>query len=171
MATVDLAAVKRHLNITDTDSDAELTDFLSAANTMLASIVGPLSGSGLTGRCVSDGSVMPLPTMPVQSVDTMAALTDLDTALTPADYTLDKPAGVLYDVPPGTYTVTYTGGWVDLPDDLALAVKELVRHLWATQRGRPSGRQSNLDAAPVDAFAIPNRVLELVAPYRPIRVG
>lgn len=174
MATVDLAAVKAHLNITGPDDDTELETFLNAALAMVTTVVGPLSGSA-TGRCVSvfdmlAGSVMPLPTMPVQSVETITGIWD-PTPLTVSDYTLDSATGLMYGVPPGVYVVDYTAGWATLPDDLALGILELVRHLWLSQRG--GGVRTGLgqpDVASPMSYAIPNRVLELLAPYTPVKV-
>lgn len=172
MATVDLPAVREHLNIPTSTSDTELNSFLNAALSMVSAIVGPLSGSAI-GRAVSDGTVMPLPTMPVQSVQSLVNVIDSATSLTVSDYTLDLASGLMYDVPAGTYTVTYTAGWStgNLPDDLALGILELVRHLWTTQRGvaRP-GPGPSLDASTPVAYALPNRVLELLAAHTPVKV-
>jgi hypothetical protein len=66
-------------------------------------------------------------------------------------------------------------GYVALPADLVLAAKEMVRHLWLTQRGsgvqRPGSRPSDTlsNTLPGAAYTLPFRVEQLLAPY--IRAG
>jgi hypothetical protein len=95
------------------------------------------------------------------------------TALTLADYELDADTGLLRLAAGGwfrgTYTVTYTSGRADLPAAIRLAVLVIAEHLWETQRGAaPVGPLSGDDTFPTPGlgFAIPNRALELLAPYR-----
>lgn len=73
--------------------------------------------------------------------------------------------------------VTYTAGFGDTaPAALTLAAAIIVAHLWETQRGTNSntGYSANSepgninDVAPGFGFAVPNRALELLAPYRPL---
>lgn len=134
MATVDLTAVKQHLNITDSTQDVELTKFINAVLLQVTAFVGPLSGTA-SGRVVSDGTVLVLPTMPIQSVESLTNTLDNTTALTISDYDLDKDAGLMYGVPAGTYEVSYTAGWAVLPEDLALDILDLIKLRWSSQRG------------------------------------
>ena len=55
------------------------------------------------------------------------------------------------------------------PPDLALATKELVRHLWLTQRGASPGNAGALpdlgDPVVGTSYSWPWRVEQLIAPY------
>jgi hypothetical protein len=66
--------------------------------------------------------------------------------------------------------VVYLAGRSTVPDDLLFAVKELVRHLWTTQRGgatRPGSQQSDAmsNTLPGAAYVFPFRVEQLLAPH------
>jgi hypothetical protein len=60
------------------------------------------------------------------------------------------------------YEVTYLAGREDLPPDLAMAVMELVRHIW-THAQRGQGRQATTE--PAAGYLIPNLVAGLLAPH------
>ena len=58
-----------------------------------------------------------------------------------------------------------------MPVNIAQAVLELTKHLWGSQQGgsvRQAQRGSG-DWNPTMAFALPNRVKELLAPHLPQR--
>jgi hypothetical protein len=73
------------------------------------------------------------------------------------------------------YTVVYTAGWgTALPPAFNLAARIILQHLWEVQQGpsqRPSMGAGGFDAATQSyhnvglGFAIPNRVVEIMAPY------
>jgi hypothetical protein len=88
---------------------------------------------------------------------------------------VDSASGVLtsldgrstYFTTDALYDVTYVAGRAPgtVPEDLQLAVKEMVRHLWRSQRGggiRPGSAADPNAAAP--GYLIPNAVAELIAP-------
>jgi hypothetical protein len=112
--------------------------------------------------------------MPVGSLVSVASRYGaVTTPLTLSDYELDADTGLLRLASGGrfygTYTVTYTSGRDDLPAAIRLAVLVIAEHLWETQRGAaPVGPLSADDtfATPGLGYAIPNRALELLAPYR-----
>jgi hypothetical protein len=56
--------------------------------------------------------------------------------------------------------VVYTAGRATVSEKLQQAIAEQVRHLWQTQQGS-RGRQTE-EWAPQMAYAIPNRVRELI---------
>jgi hypothetical protein len=90
--------------------------------------------------------------------------------------TKNLPAGVLYFTDNLTrfsssaYDVTYVPGRATLPGDLLLAVKEMVRHLWMTQRGSGASRSGGGDQQ-APGYLMPYRVQELLEPYRLVTVG
>jgi hypothetical protein len=86
-----------------------------------------------------------------------------------ADLYLDTAAGVVTynDGSAFTatyYTVVYAAGRSTCPEDLLLAVKEQVRHLWQTQRGGAVRNQAE-PAPPGAAYLLPYRVEQLIAPH------
>jgi hypothetical protein len=179
VAVIDVDAAKRYLNIT-TDQDDELQGFVDAAVAAIEALVGPLEvTSDLTAvlrpdPCGYDGLILP-----VLPVDSLISVTPYaGSALDLAGFQVDKNAGlVTWAVGSAQrfsaqgYTVVYRAGRNPVPADLKLAVSEMVRHLWRTQRGsgvtRPGSAQSdNLSSTlPGAAYALPIRVEQLLTPY------
>jgi hypothetical protein len=171
-----LTDLRAQTNITSTADDGELQDTLDAAIDVVAGIVGPIDDPApVTETHYSVSSdVLVLKRMPVGALTAVSARSGAaTTALTLADYELDADTGLLRSATGGwfrgTYTVTYTSGRADLPAAIRLAVLVIAAHLWETQRGAaPVGPLSGDDTFPTPGlgFAIPNRALELLAPYR-----
>lgn len=173
MSVLSLALAKTHLNITVSTYDTELQTVIDAAEALLAKRCGPLSTSTVTNRVDGGGGALVLQTTPAVA---LLSVTPVDgTALTLTDLYLDTGAGlVTYNSGAGFgdryYTVVYSAGRLSCPDDLLMAVKELVRHLWETQRG-PSRRpgstasESTANTIPGAAYMLPFRVAELIAPH------
>jgi hypothetical protein len=177
MSVLTLAEAKAHLNIPDSDSDAELQTFIDAAEAALAARVGPLGPTTTTAR-VAGGRTLSLPVAPAVSITSVTPVGG--TALTVGSLYLDKDAGVIsYSYPSG---LTFPYSWYDVvyvagraanacPDDLLMADKELLRHMWTTQRpsgGRFSSGSSDSAAntIPGAAYLFPFRVEALLDPYR-----
>lgn len=171
MAVLDLAAAKRHLNLTTNTNDAELQEFIDAAVAAVEARVGPLDAADQTATVTSNGRTLVLPAAPV--VD-LVSVTSLGNEVDPDGLTLDGSSGVVRGVLASnrSYTVVYRAGWADgqVPGDLVLAVKEMVRHLWTTQRGgskRPGTTPSDsvANTIPGAAYALPIRVEQLLMPH------
>lgn len=178
MSVVLLADVKTHLNLTVTTHDVELQAFIDAAEAAIGERVGPLATVTRTVRVTPHPKALRVPS-PAAS---LTSVTDYaGTAVTVGDLRLDSDAGLIYYLDGRSfsgawYDVVYTHGHSPCPADLKLAVKEMVRHLWDTQRG-PTRRPG---AAPSDAMAntipgaahmFPYRVSQLLAPHMPQLVG
>lgn len=168
MSALSLDDAKTHLNITTDTFDFELQGTIDAAEARIAQNVGPLTTKSVTCR-VPGGAVVVLPVAPAVSLTTMTspdgAVVDLTTV------TLDSTGATIRFTDGITrfwstvYDVTYLAGWSTVPDDLLYAVKELVRHLWRTQRGaggRPGA--SGADQQPA-GYLMPYLVVELLEPY------
>jgi hypothetical protein len=174
MPALDFTEVKEHLNITKDDSDDELASVIYAAEAAVAVRVGPLEPETRTARVDGFRQVLLLPTAPVVSL--MAVATSTNVTVDTSTLTLDPDAGTL-EYTDGSrftaskYVVTYEAGWDELPDDLVFATKELVRHLWSTQRGASQRPGSAVQEPQGPGFALPNRVSELLAPYMSPRVA
>lgn len=174
MAVLDLASAKVHLNITGTDHDTELTAMIADAEASIAERVGPLEPQARTVRVRPSGASLLVPS----PAATLTSVTDADgTTLTFADLHLEGRPGVITFNDGRTFTsrwydVAYGYGREDCPADLVMAVKEMLRHLWQTQRGptrRPGSNTSETTAntIPGAAYLLPFRVSELIAPHRP----
>lgn len=177
MSAVTLAEAKTHLNMTGSSNDAELQRFIDVAETAIGNRVGPLTPVSVTEKHNGGASVIVLRQPRAVSL-TSVSYAD-GTTSTLSDYDLDTDTGILYwnygtagyfGGPARNVTVTYMAGWASVPEDLRQAVKELVRHLWETQRGANSGaRPGFADTEDVqtggDFGSWPPRVAQLVAPY------
>lgn len=171
MAALNITEAKAYLNITTSASDAVLTGIIAAAEAAIGNKVGPLQPVTRTVRAAG-GSTLILPS----PIGDITAISDAGgSAVDVADLYVDQAAGVIYPTQggylgSGWYDVTYEHGHDPCPADLLLAVKELVRHLWTTQRG-PSRRPGSTDSEatantiPGAAYLLPFRVSELIAPY------
>lgn len=176
MSVVSLAEAKTHLNITVTTYDTELQVFIDSAEATLANLVGPLQAVTYTDRVQPANGRIRTRVAPVVSLTSVTSSEGL--VLTLNDLHLDQRAGVVSWNIVGIgfispyYDVVYSAGRATCPEDLKLAVKELIRHLWATQRGggsvRPGSQQSDAlaNSLPGSAYALPIRVEQLIAPHR-----
>lgn len=168
MSVLLLADAKAYLNIASSTSDAELQTFIDAAEAAIGARCGSLAPAVRTSRVAGNGSTtLLLPTCPVAS---LTAVTPSEgAAVIMGDLHLNTDSGVVTRND-GTgfaaryYDVTYSAGLTSVPGDLLLAVKELVRHLWETQRGA-GVRPGSQPEAPGASYAFPYRVRELIAPF------
>jgi len=173
MASVlDLASAKAYLNITAGTFDAELQAVIDAAEAALAQHVGALQPTALTDRVEGGDVALVLPTAPVVGLTSVTGVSG--STVTIGDLYVNQGAGVVtynsgISFAERYYTVVYNAGRATCPDDLLLAVKELVRHIWETQRGsgRPGSRSSEMlsNTLPGFAYTFPFRVSELIAPH------
>lgn len=175
MSVLDLTTAKDHLNITGDAYDVKVQAALDAAEAAIARKVGPLTATAVTSRVSGRSSALVLPTVPVVSVTSVTG-SDSST-ISVADLVTD-PAGVVEyatcgSFPAAAYTVVYQAGRASLPADLEMAVLELLRHLWTTQRGggtRPGSTPSEglSNTLPGAAFTFPIRVEQLIEAYVPL---
>lgn len=173
MSVLDSTDAAAYLNIGGNQHTAELQTMIDAAEAAIAQRCGPLTSTATTARVRGGGYVLVLPTTPAVSLTSVTPVGG--TALTVGDLYLDTRAGlVTYNLgagfPSSLYDVVYNAGRVTCPADLLMAVKELVRHMWKTQRGptrRPGSEpsESTANTVPGAAYMLPNRVLELIGPH------
>lgn len=178
---VSLAQLKTHLNKVDVEGDAGLAAIGAAATRQAEFYCGPIIQRTITERVRSTGTLR-LSYTPVVAV-TSVLLPDGSDPHPGVVYDIDLDAGlVTYPLgwlQPGlSFVVTYVAGMatsaLDVPEDITEAVCIIARHLWATQRGRslrPESRGGPDDQAAPAGFAIPNRAVELLAPYRSVRIA
>jgi hypothetical protein len=168
VSVLTLDEAKAHLNIQGTTDDAELQTVIDAAEARLSQEVGPLAATEVSRRISGGGWELVLPVTPAMSLVSITPWAG--SALTLADLYLDTVTGLVTFNNPTLfaatyYDVVYDAGRLTCPDDLLFAIKELVRHLWETQRGTPMTPDDTFDTPSV-GYALPNRVMELIAPHR-----
>ncbi len=171
MSVLGLNDVKAHLNISATTTDGEIQSMIEAAEAAIARRVGPLEPTIVTTTVSGSGAV----TLPVYPVLSLTTITDaVGTSIPLMGVTVDLAAGVVSGssgdgLGSSTYTITYSAGRMTVPADLKLAVKELVRHLWTTQRNPAIFPGSSLtdgpESQPGAGYLMPYRVQELIAPH------
>lgn len=174
MALPTVADLKAHINLptNDTSQDDELEQMLDAAIEVVENSAGPLSAGTVTETHYDVNSDMLLlrqtPTSALASVSLRSYGSDVEQTL--SDYDLDVAAGIVrvgsgarfY----GTYVVEYQTGRVEVPASLRLAILIIAAHLFETQRVPGASRFAAPEAVVPAGYAIPNRALELMAPYR-----
>lgn len=172
MAVLSLTDAKIHLNITVATFDAELTAFIAAAESAIGKKVGPLEAVARTVRVRPVGRALivrpPLATLTSVTDSSGVALTVANLHFATASGVITYSDGQSFTA--RWYDVVHTHGWASCPSDLVLAVKELVRHLFDTQRGparRPGSTASDTVAntVPGAPYVFPFRVTQLLAPY------
>lgn len=180
MSALTLSDAKAHLNISvvETDDDGELQDFIDAAEAAIGKKCGALASTSTTARVSGGTQTLVLPTAPVASLTSVAPVNG--SAIDSALLYLDEAAGIVEYVDGSAfserrYDVVFQAGRATVPADLLLAVKELVRHLWLTQRGAAPGSPGALpnagefefitDASVGRSFSFPWRVEQLMAAH------
>ncbi|MFF8980181.1 head-tail connector protein [Streptomyces cellulosae] len=179
MALLTLDEAKAQLNITGTAEDAELQAYVNAVTPVIERFVGPVEPREVTEA--HDGGVRPVLVLrqtPVLSLTSVASVLTGGTAPPVEALVLVDPdtgevrrrdGGYLR----GLLQVTYQAGRTEVSPTINLAARILVQHLWRTQRptrggGLAGGGDDYSVSEPIPGFgyAIPNRVLELLEPYR-----
>jgi hypothetical protein len=177
---ISLAEGKAHLSggpaAAWTGDDDELRNFLQAVTEVVESKVGPCVRRTVTQRAApAGGGQIVLTQAPVISVTSVTSVWTGGPTWTGASLVVDTDAGIvttqLGAVPfyYGPWDVVHTVGRAIVPERYQHAAKELLRHLWDTQRGQlesgplsaSSGETFTTSAG--WAFSIPNRVLEMLA--------
>ncbi len=179
MAVATLTDVKTHLNIVTTASDTELTAFLAFAVDAAERWTGRVLGDAASATETYDGGTIAIALSRVP-VTTVSSVKENGTTLDASAYTVNEATGVLARLG-GSYTsaaftagvgnveVVYSAGYATSPPAAKLAVLELVRHMWTTQRGSMQGmprRDADEVYDPSIGMALPRRVTELLEPLR-----
>ena len=159
--TLDEALAYLRVAGASTAVDRDLVQALiDTAETTVARYVGPLSSSAQSVAVVTGGPTFVLPSTTVSAVASAVSVAASPTTVTTGF--LIGVGGVVTNTAcaEGTWTVTYTAGWVTLPAPVRTAVLELVKHL---PRPQASARSTGPDSGP--GYLVPNRVRELLDPY------
>jgi len=179
VALLTLAEAKAQLNLkTDTD-DAELQVYIDAATAPIEEYIGPVEPRAIVERHDAETGrrVLVLRTMPVLSLTSVTPVLSGGVTYPVDGLTLDPVTGELLRVNGGVFRglldVTVQAGRTTITPTINLAARMFVQHLWRTQRpSRSGGLAGGGDDYSVSepivgyGYAVPNRVLELLAPYR-----
>ncbi len=185
-AVLPLQDAKDMLNIpqTTTTYDNEISAWLATVESVLERFTGgPIVNRTITERATATAnwtaiSVRQRPLVSVTSIVNVASGQAVDIT----NIELDANAGiirrklgwpfVLFWAGPPVVTVTYVAGWgTAVPPAFNAAARVIIDHLWQIQHG-PSVRPSigGLEEAQTYrdiglGFSVPNRAIELLAPY------
>ena len=163
-AFATLNQLREHLNLTTANHDAELMQFLAAAQGHVEELIGNVLHREVIEEAESIGGTVYLEESPVVSV---TSVTSGGSPL--AGWVLKPRSGLLRKVlASGPVTVTYTTGRAECPDAVVVATLIIAEHLWRTQLGgSPSALPADdTSTAPWSAgLALPKRALDLLTPY------
>ncbi|MDX2681103.1 head-tail connector protein [Streptomyces sp. NY05-11A] len=179
MALLTLAEAKLQLNLTTDTDDTELQTYIDAVTAPIEEYIGPVEPREVIERhdAESGRRVLVLRTTPVLSVTSVTPLLDGGVSYPVDGLVLDPDTGEIRRRDRGWFRdlllVTVQAGREETSPTINLAARMLVQHLWRTQRptrsgGLAGGGEDYSVGQPIPGFgyAVPNRVLELLAPYR-----
>lgn len=170
---LSLADAKAQLNITSTRNDEEIRGWLETVTAAVEHFTGITVQRSFT-------EVHRIPRRGAPSFALLRTPALEITAATGADVDsmdLDPSAGVVHHTDGGLFCgrveVTYLAGRDEVPAPIRDAAKVILQHLWRTQRNTsrgpvPGGGDDFSVTEPVPGlgYAIPNRALQLMEPYR-----
>lgn len=174
-----LSIAKTYLNepLDDTTNDEEIENMLFAVTEIVESKVGPVIPKTYIER-VDSGYVLPLMHGPIVSVTSIEPwMPGIGAETVPVNqvtvnyegWTLERAIGFWR----GPYRVTYIGGRMDkIPYSIILGSKEILNHLWETQRG-PSlvgpgpapGSDDESFSVSGRVYTVPRAVMEMLHPH------
>lgn len=182
---ISLGDAREALNLaaTNTANDSELLLYIAAATDIIEDLCGPILVATRTEMVSGRGRMaIPLPDVPT-------AITEVKedgVALASTGWCWDESgllwrgsfegAGYWSAASPRNVEIAYTVGESEIPANVLLAARELVKHMYSTQQSpRPAfGAPADLSAAawtPGAGFAVPNAVLEKLKPFLRTRIG
>jgi hypothetical protein len=150
----------------------DLRLYLAAATPVIEDITGPMVAREETFVTWGGGSTVILPHLPNQILGITADGAPV------LNYVPDLASGILYagtraavtNFPGGELAITYRVGSYEIPANVKLAARELVRFWW---QGGMQGSGGNIrsqapegEAFTPSGYAVPRRVMELCAPHQ-----
>ncbi|REE62126.1 gp6-like head-tail connector protein [Streptomyces sp. 3212.3] len=179
MALLTLADAKAQLNIKSDTDDDELLTYVNSVTTVIEEYIGPVEPREVFEQHNAEGGrrTLVLRKSPVLSLTSVEPLLSGGVSYPVDGLVLDQDTGQVYRRDRGWFRgllgVTLQAGRTDPDPTINLAARMLVQHLWRTQRPARSGAvagsgddYSASEPIPGFGYAVPNRVLELLAPYR-----
>jgi len=176
---ISLAVAKRHLNMDPaiTTDDDELLDFILAATDIIESKVGAVVVRPITRERHNAGGSLWLRNLPVVTVTSILPWLTFGVGYSVAQVTWDNESGRVerldgYPFVGGPFSVNYTAGRPVVTASITLGAKQIIEHLWETQRGGMTFAGAGPGPAEDDVmfairgkeYTVPRRVLEALAP-------
>lgn len=170
-ATVaSLEELKAHLRITTTAEDGRLRDVLLGVTDIMEPMVGPVSTRTFTEFVNVWGVTVTPRRAPLISVTSLTP--DLGSPIDPALFFVDSDIGAIklrYHTR-GRYTLVYAAGHAPWPAALKYAGLLICQHEWQVRNGNGGRPSPDMDALASSSwhgsgFLVPNRALEMMAPY------
>ena len=179
MALITLAEAKAQLDLDVSTHDTELQVYIDALTAAIERHVGPVENRAVTETTTAGGATLCLTHIPVVSLTSLVPVLTAGTAITVSDVAVDSATGILRRKDGGRFcggpwTAAYTAGRGGVPPTIKLAALILLQHLWRTQYGASRGLSgigggddfSVTEPVPGWGYAVPNRVLQLLEPYK-----
>ncbi|MFJ8791400.1 hypothetical protein [Streptomyces sp. NPDC102462] len=180
MSLISLEEAKQQLDIESDASDAELRVYVDALDAVIEGIVGPVANRTVTEVVDGSGPVLCLRQVPAVSLTSATPVLTNGTALDVSGLHLDGATGIVRRLDGGCFrggpwTFAYVAGRGDAAlATINLAARILLQHLWRTQYGASRGLAgvggaddfNVTEPVPGYGYAIPNRVLQLLEPYK-----
>jgi hypothetical protein len=175
-AILSLADAKRHLNKTSTSDDDEIRSWVESITAGIEGLCGTVVVRSFTERHdFRRAGTIVLRRTPALTLTSAVPVLTGGTTYEVADLDLDGETGIVQRLDGGVLygplRFTYTAGRRIVPAAMTSAARIILQHLWRTQQGpgRPQRGTDDYDVSePVQGFgyAIPNRALQLLEPYR-----
>lgn len=166
---LSLADAKAQLNITSDRDDEELRSWIEATTALVEQFTGLCVTQTFTETHRINGSgtrAIVLKHTPVRDVISVDGAPLSSLSVSNDTGVVRCPGGLLY----GSVTVTYTAGRTVIPASITKAALIILQHLWQTQRntfrGGLPGVSGDTEIMPGLGYAIPNRAMQLMEPYR-----
>ena len=181
MALLTLDEAKAQVDIATSTHDAELQAYVDGVTAAIEAHVGPVENRPVAE--VHDvpacgAGVLVLRQTPAVSLASAAAVLTGHAGYDVAGLDLDGATGTVRRLDGGRLygplRITYTAGRGTVPATINLAARIMVQHLWRTQYGASRGLAgigggedfSVNEPTAGWGYAIPNRVLQLLEPYK-----
>ncbi|WP_159066326.1 head-tail connector protein [Streptomyces hygroscopicus] len=178
MALLSLDEAKAQLDIDSGRYDVELQAYIDSLTAVIERYVGPVENREVT-ETVNGRATLCLTQVPVVSLASLTPVLSGGRAIAVSDVAVDAPTGVVRRLDGGAFsggpwTAVYTAGRGTVLPTINLAARMLLQHLWRTQYGASRGLGSIggsddfavTEPIPGFGYAVPNRVLQLLEPYR-----
>jgi hypothetical protein len=175
LGLVSLEDAKAHLDKSSTVDDDELEELISVATEIVESRVGPVLVRTVVERQGGGQSIW-LQEYPVVDVVSIQPWLEFGIGYAVSGTKLDGDLGRLermdgYPFIGGPFKVTYRAGRPVVTKAITHGAREIVRHLWETQRGGttfigpgPDPSEDEMFTVSGREYSVPRRVLELLAP-------
>lgn len=178
MALLTLDEAKAQLDLTTSTDDVELEAYIAALTAAIERHVGPVETRQFAETIEGRSSSLCLSRIPAVALVSVEPAVDEGDALDLSALVLDGATGIVRyrggSFAGTLWRATYTAGRGEVPPTINLAARILLQHLWRTQYGASRGLggvgggedYSVTEPVPGWGYAIPNRVLQLLEPFK-----